>query len=144
MPAGVRRETDGVRVLLERCSVDNGVAPEGRESGLAGRLSGVERDVGKAAVFMGGVIALSRDRALSRDGSKTEGEAAATFAWNAARLADAALDLERATWFSSFFPMFLEPAGSKRATFFRTVDALRLIGPPVIEELSLPPSLVQS
>lgn len=104
--AGVRREMEGVRVLFERCSDGSGFAPEGSESGLGGRLSGVERaEVVAVPFFIGGGIALSRDRALSRDVSSTGGEAAATFDWNAARDAEAALDLERATEFSSFFPI---------------------------------------
>lgn len=132
------------RILLERCSDDDGFAPDGRESGLAGRLRGVDRD-GVVAVFLVGVgSALSRDRALSREVRRTGGEAAVDFDWNAARLTEAALDLERATEFSSFFPIDFWLAGSMRATFLRTMDAFRFTGPPVIDELSLPPSLVQS
>lgn len=141
---GVRQDTDGVRVLLERCSDGKGWAPDGRESGLTGRLSGVEREGVVAAVLLNGGSALSRDRALSWGLIGRGGELAASFDWNAARLAEAALDRERATEFSSFFPMDLGPAGSMRATFFRTTDAFRFTGPPVIDELSLPPSLVQS
>lgn len=77
--AGVRRETDGVRVLLERCNDGDGLAPVGRESGFAGRLSGVERVGVVAAFFINGGNVLSRDRARSRDVSTIGADAATTF-----------------------------------------------------------------
>lgn len=62
------------------------------------------------------------------------------------RLADAARDRDLATEFSSRLGDLLTLTGSVRATFLRTIDDFRgeTTGAPVTDELSLPPSLVQS
>lgn len=151
VPSGVLpRVTEGVLDTLTLCKAgDPSLMPVGNESGFAGRLV-CGTGFGAATVLpiaaLEAVI-FSRDRALSRT---FNAEVGGVFKFNETdRPRDDALDLELLLTIELVSADFLGDLvvnGSFIATFFLVVlpDFLsELTGPPVTDELSLPPSLAQ-
>lgn len=153
--SGVRpRVTDGVLETVTLWSAGEvSFSPVGNESGLSGRFVGTVFDFGVETVFPETLVVLpvifSRDRARSR---------AATFIAEMGgvfRLSETDLPNEEARdrellraeqILSADFRGDRFVSGSFMATFFFVeLPPFRneLTGPPVIEELSLPPSLAQ-
>lgn len=151
VPKGVLlRVTEGVLDTLTLCNAgEPSLIPVGNESGLTGRLVcgtcfGAVTDLPRAALE---AVIFSRDLARSRT---FNAEVGGVFKFNETdRPREEALDLElllTVTLLSVDFLGDLVVNGSFIATFFLVVlPAFRneLTGPPVTEELSLPPSLAQ-
>ena len=144
MPGVRPRVTDGVRlneVARWKLTIVESRNPVGNESGFVGRR--IDDDRVNVAVRLN--VSALVDADLSRDLARSR---VAKFGgpthlpWTCARFADAARDRDRATEFSDFLAL-LPHGGSVSPTFFLAFDE-RFVGAPLTDELSLPPSLVQS
>lgn len=148
------RVTEGVleTVTLWRAG-EASFSPVGNESGLGGRFAGSVVDFGVETVFPEMVVVLaaifSRDRARSRAATFIA-EVGGVFRFRETDLPrEEALDRELLRvelMLSDDFRGDRFVSGSFMATFFFVeLPPFRseLTGPPVIEELSLPPSLAQ-
>lgn len=150
---GVRRVIDGVRLNPVTRWIDGDAMSlrfVGRESGLVGRRIDADRVIidPLPPIAFAEAFCFSRDRARSvvaNTGAPLEAVIVDRCA--AARLADAARVRVRATEFSDFFGDLVPCGGdgSIMATrFFGDEWRLFDVGPLLNDELSLPPSLVQS
>lgn len=145
---GVRRVIEGVRLnAVTRCIDGDAMSRRfvGSESGLMGRRIDADRVIIVVALlpFAFTEFCFSRDRARSVVASI----GAPLDRCAAARLADAARVRVRATGFSDFFGDLVGGDADKSAIttrFFGDAWRLLVVGPLLSDELSLPPSLVQS
>uniref|UniRef100_A0A8D8CEN8 (northern house mosquito) hypothetical protein n=1 Tax=Culex pipiens TaxID=7175 RepID=A0A8D8CEN8_CULPI len=150
--SGVRpRVTEGVLETVTLCSAgEASFSPVGNESGLGGRFAGRVFDFGVETVLVVVLAAIfSRDRARSRAATFIAEVGGVFRLSETERPSEEARDrelLRAEQMLSADFRGDRFESGSFMATFFFVeLPPFRseLTGPPVIEELSLPPSLAQ-